>query len=125
MARDEEYQRETREKIFGGTSWDSGPRVQSDQFLEWVADEKIFGVEHNGSQFYATYQFDRDGLPLPIIKEILQVLGDEDPWAIAAWFHFPNSWIAQDSMPVAPRDVLGRHDEILQAARCRTGTYVA
>lgn len=125
MVRDEAYERETREQIFSGTTWDSGPRVESEQFLQWVADGKIFGVEHNGSQFYAMYQFDRDGLPLPIIKEILQLLREEDPWAIAAWFHFPNTWVTQDSMPAVPNSILGRHDEILWAARCRTGTYVA
>jgi hypothetical protein len=125
MTREEEYHRETREQIFGGTTWVPGPRLESEQFRQWVADGKIFGVEHNGSQFYAAYQFDEDGLPLPIVKEILQLLRGEDPWAIAAWFHFPNSWVAQDSMPVAPNAVLERHDEILHAARCRIGTYVA
>jgi len=125
MARDEAYQRKTRRQIFNGSTWESGTHVKSEQFLQWVADGKIFGVEHDGSQFYATYQFGENGLPLPIIKEILQLLREEDAWAIAAWFHFPNSWIAKDLMPVAPRTVLGWHDEILRAARCRTGTYVA
>jgi hypothetical protein len=125
MGRDEAYQRETREQIFGGATWNSGPCVQSEQFLQWVSDGKIFGVERNGSQFYATYQFDGDGSPLPIIKDILQLLRGEDPWTIAAWFHFPNPWIIQDSVPAAPNAVLGRHDEVLRAARWRTGSYVA
>jgi hypothetical protein len=71
------------------------------------------------------YQFDEDGIPLPVIKEILQLLRDEDPWSIAAWFHFPNSWVTQDSMPVAPNLILGQRNEVLRAARCRTGTYIA
>jgi len=125
MTSEKEYQIETREQILGGATWVPGSRLESEQFRQWVADGKIFGVEHNGSQYYAVYQFDEDGLPLPIIKEILQLLRGEDAWEIAAWFHFPNSWVAQDSMPVAPNAVLERHDEILQAARCRIGTYVA
>jgi hypothetical protein len=125
MARDEAYQRETRDQIFGETTWDSGPRVESEQFLQWVADGKIFGVERNGSQFYAMYQFDGDGLPLPVIKEILQLLRDEDLWAIAAWFHFPNPWVTQDSMPAVPNAILDRRDDVLRAARWRTGSYVA
>jgi len=125
MTHDEAYQIKTRKQIFNGATWESGTHVESEQFLQWVAEGKIFGVEHDGSQFYATYQFDGNGHPLPIIKEILQILREEDAWAIAAWFYFPNSWVAKNAMPVAPSAVLGWHDEILRAARCRTGTYVA
>jgi hypothetical protein len=125
MTHDQAYQRKTRKQIFNGSTWESRPNVKSQQFLQWVADGKIFGVEHDGSQFYATYQFDENGLPLPIIKEILQILREHDAWAIAAWFHFPNPWIAKNAIPIAPSAVLGWHDEILRAARCRTGTYVA
>lgn len=49
--------------------------------------------------------------PLPVIREVFKASGDvADSWALAAWFHYPNAWIAgPDGVPAAPKDALGRH----------------
>lgn len=65
--------------------------------------------------------------PLLVIREVLEAFGDvADPWMLAAWFHYPNAWIAGvDGAPVAPKDALDRHDDVVLAARKRRTSYVA
>lgn len=91
---------------------------------DWKRRGRIFGVTGNdGKEYYPRYQFDMNYQPLPLIKEILTALGEKnDPWAIAAWFHFPNGWItarhADAALPLAPKDALAdRRDAVLLAAR--------
>lgn len=125
MDSNEMHRTETRERVLHGTVWFSEPLTQSELFRQWEAEKRIFSIEHNGVKSYAQYQFDGNGIPLPIIKEILQHLHREDPWAIAAWFQFPNSWISQGQSPESPRDALNRRDDVLRAAKRNAGSYVA
>ena len=71
--------------------------------------------------------------PLPIIKDLLKAFGEvADPWVLAAWFHFPNAWIARPGgagrvrrTPMAPKDALDQREAVLNAAAQRQASYVA
>lgn len=108
----------------------SSPADKTQPAGEWKGRGRIFGVISDGKEYFAGYQFDATGQPLPVIKEILDMLGPvADPWKIAAWFHFPNGWISgtgeREGQPVAPLDALDRREAVINAARHRLGGYVA
>ncbi|KQZ35126.1 MULTISPECIES: hypothetical protein [Telluria group] len=95
---------------------------------ELERQRRIFSVERDGAHYFARYQFNAHLEPLPVVREILVRLVLVESWAIAAWFHFPNGWIPLDDAgksPVAPKDVLNRREELLQAAEKYRSTYVA
>ncbi|MDO5947133.1 hypothetical protein [Burkholderia cepacia] len=106
------------------------PANKAQPASDWKRRGRVFGVTFNGKEYFAGYQFDAMCQPLPVIKDILEALGPvEDAWKIAAWFHFPNGWIAgrgvHEAEPVAPRDALDRRDDVVEAAHHLHGEYVA
>jgi hypothetical protein len=108
----------------------SPPADTTQPAAEWKSRCRIFSVTCDGQDYFAGYQFDATGQPLPVIKDILGALGEvRDSWKIAAWFHFPNGWItgtgANESQPVAPMEALDRPDAVVGAARRSRDTYVA
>jgi hypothetical protein len=107
----------------------SPPSNKSHPASDWKRRGRIFSVSLDGKEHFARYQFDSMYQPLPIIKEILQEIGEvADTWKIAAWFHYPNGWIADakdGDKPVAPKDALDRRDDVLGAARRMHGSYEA
>lgn len=95
---------------------------------DWRRQGRVFAVVYEGTEYFPRYQFDDAYEPLPVIKDILQALGEVDAWTFAAWFHYPSGWIADavdGAKPVAPKDALNRRDDVLAAARRTRGTYVA
>lgn len=136
MSIDDQYIQATQELLFRAEEWltaddlDRRLRATGSSLcaLESEKQGRIFGVEHKGVHYFASYQFNPSGEPIPIIQEILQRLGHSSCWAIAAWFRFPNSWIspsAPEASPVCPKDALDRRDEVLLAAEKFGRTYVA
>ena len=108
----------------------SPPPNKSQPANDWKRRGRIFSVSHGGRDYFARYQFDEVFEPLPIVKPILEALGrGRDSWAIAAWFHFPNGWLAKSvggaSKPVSPKDELNQPDAVLAAARRHASSYVA
>ncbi|NTY38078.1 hypothetical protein [Burkholderia diffusa] len=96
----------------------------------WERCGRIFSVSIDGTDYFAGYQFDSMSQPLPIIKDILDALGPiADSWKIAAWFHFPNGWIAgtgdHEDQPVAPMDALDHRESVINAAKHLHETYIA
>ena len=102
-------------------------RNKSQPASDWKRRGRIYGVSHGGREYFARYQFDAMYEPLPVIREVLGAFGDvADPWVLAAWFHYPNAWIAGlDGAPMAPKDALDWHDAVVHAARQRHASYVA
>ena len=96
---------------------------------KWHRQRRIFSVYYHGKEYFAKYQFDAQGRPLPAIRAIIDAFGEcSDTWVLAAWFHFPNGWLpSQGSCTslVAPKHVLDRALEVVDAARKRHGTYIA
>ena len=107
----------------------SPPAQKSHPASDWKRRGRIFGVPYGGQEYFARYQFDEAYQPLPVIKEILRAFGEvSDSWKIAAWFHFPNGWLAQPGTvgkPMAPKDALDRRDVVLAAVAKPHGSYVA
>lgn len=125
MNSDEMHRKDTCEHIFRNGIWRTGSPVQLAPYLQWENEGRIFSVEYNGQKYYACYQFDEKGAPLPFLQEVLQHLHCTDSWSIAAWFYYPNSWIANGNSPTAPKDALDRKYDVIRAAMCSRGTYVA
>ncbi|HTZ59216.1 MAG TPA: hypothetical protein VMB49_14005 [Acidobacteriaceae bacterium] len=99
---------------------------------DWKRRGRIFSVSFGGKEYFPRYEFDAAYQPLPVIRELLAAFGTvADSWKIASWFHYPNSWIAEAGpkgkgvTPVAPKDALDRHDDLMKALAKRKGTYVA
>ncbi|SIT50344.1 conserved hypothetical protein [Paraburkholderia piptadeniae] len=106
------------------------PANKAEPASDWKRHGSIFSVSIGGKEYFAGYQFDIMCQPLPVIKEILDVLGPiADSWKIAAWFHFKNGWILgtgeRAGQPVAPMDALDRRDSIVNAAKRMDRTYIA
>lgn len=125
MRNDTHHRDEIREAIFRSSTWLPDESQEIELLRSWEAGGRIFSVEYKGRRYYAAYQFDVDGTPLPIIGEVLLRLHSKNPWRIAAWFHFPSSWICDDAGPVAPKNAVSRSAEILKAANQAGGTYIA
>lgn len=106
------------------------PSNKAQPASDWKHYGRIFGVSISGKEYFARYQFDAMGQPLPIIKEILNVLDPvADSWKIAAWFHFKNGWIPgtgeYEEQSVSPMDALDRRETIIDAAKHMRATYIA
>jgi hypothetical protein len=132
---EEDRRRATMQAIFDENEWLTAEMINALQpslpsntpwpASDWKRHGRIFGVSLRGEEYFARYQFDAKYQPLPIIEDILKALGPvADPWKVAAWFHFPNGWIAAESA-VAPKNALNRVEDVLAAARKRRGSYVA
>lgn len=97
---------------------------------DWKRRGRIFSVNYGGKEMFPRYEFDATYQPLPVIKEILTAFGDvADPWTLAAWFHFPNRWLANRGAKgmdaVAPKDALDAGAAVVNAASKRLNGYVA
>lgn len=136
MSTDAEHILITRDIIFQNDIWisldDLDYRLReinsSNSASDMQVQGRIFGVHLNGIHYFPAYQFSANWEPLSIIPEILARLGQSNCWAIAAWFHFPNSWISPSipgQIPVSPKTALNRRHEVLLAAENSKGTYFA
>ncbi|MBI6549824.1 hypothetical protein [Xenorhabdus lircayensis] len=81
----------------------------------WKKAKKIFAISVKGKDLYPQYALDEGGLPIPIIKSIIEVFdGKKTSWGIAIWFSTSNSWLGKEK----PKDVLmSRPNDVLNAAR--------
>ncbi|TCK32859.1 hypothetical protein B0G84_8765 [Paraburkholderia sp. BL8N3] len=132
-------QQKTMKAVFHDDQWltadminrlqTSPPANASHPASDWKRRGRVYSVTYDGKEYFARYQFDALCQPLPIIKEVLNAIGEvADSWKLAAWFHYPNGWIADakdGSRPVAPKDALDRRDDVLAAARRMKGSYEA
>ncbi|CAD0330829.1 hypothetical protein [Xanthomonas hortorum] len=105
----------------------SPPANKNHPASDWKRRGRIYSVDMDGKDHYASYQFDVMGRPLPIIKDILAALGSiPDSWSIASWFHYPNGWIAgRNGSAVAPKEALDRPADVIKAASKRLRSYQA
>jgi hypothetical protein len=131
-------QRRTMQRIVEETTWVSAEQIRKRlrkrvaPTADWKRRGKIFGLKIGEREFFAAWQFGEDNKPLPVIADALKALGPiADPWKIAAWFHFPNTWLAKPqgarskSVSRAPKDCLEQRGALLEAATKRNASYVA
>lgn len=106
---------------------DAPPKSKSQPASDWKRRGRVFSVSRGGREYFARYQFDAMYEPLPVVREVLEAFGDvADPWVLAAWFHYPNAWLAGgDGGALAPKDALDRRDDVVRAALKRRTSYVA
>jgi hypothetical protein len=52
----------------------------------WRVEGRVFGVPTKGTLRYLGFQFDDQGEPLPVMSEVLAVLGGWPAWQVATWF---------------------------------------
>jgi hypothetical protein len=79
----------------------------------WKAQARVFAVPYQGQDRFPAFQFDADGKPLPLIKQVLEVLpANRTPWQTAFWFVSSNSWLGGP----APQERLDDAAAILEAA---------
>lgn len=95
----------------------SGAEVKNPSGLanRWKRTKKIFAVTIDGKDLYPAYALDIGGQPLPLIKKIIELFGEtKTPWALAAWFGSPNSWLNN----AKPKDLLTSNPKrVLEAAQ--------
>ncbi len=61
---------------------------------DWRKARRVFAVEHQGRTLFPAFQFDAEGKPLPVIREVLAALGDRHfGWPTALWFTASNGWL--------------------------------
>jgi hypothetical protein len=56
----------------------------------WKKEGQVFGVPYQGDTVYLSFQFDKAGQPLPIVREVLAALNGWSPWDVAEWFVLRN-----------------------------------
>lgn len=94
-----------KELVMGGTRWLTAEDMPSHAvpLLErWLEQGRIFALEHEGVQVFPRYAFDSTGKPVPVLKDVLNVLAGHSPFQIAAWFESPSAYLSAKR----PREVL-------------------
>jgi hypothetical protein len=67
----------------------------------WRTERRVFAVAWGGEVRYPAFQFDDDGIPLPVIKLVLGVLGHvASGWQVALWFSTPSPHLPRHERPV-------------------------
>jgi DNA-directed RNA polymerase specialized sigma24 family protein len=81
----------------------------------WKSDGRIFAVTHQGTPTFPGFQFSPEGQPLPVIAELLAILGaSHSGWELALWFIGSNGWLARRR----PVDLLlTEPDRVIAAAK--------
>ena len=142
LVEDRMRRQQTLNAVLAGTEWLTAEQINALQPVppanrslpasDWKRRGRVFAVNHGGRELFARYQFDAGGQPLPVVKDILAAYGEvADLWALAAWFHFPNAWLARPRRaggadePLAPKDLLDDGAAVVHAASQRLRSYVA
>lgn len=143
LVEDRVHRMKTLQQVFAEGDWLTAEQInalqaeppanKSHPASDWKRRARIFSVNYGGKEYFARYQLDALYQPLPIIKDLLKAFGEvADPWVLAAWFHFPNAWIARPGgagrvrrTPMAPKDALDQREAVLNAAAQRQASYVA
>lgn len=81
----------------------------------WLAEGRIFGVEHLGARAYPAFQFGTDGQPRPVIQRVLRAFEPYglDGWETALWFTTASGWL-DDRRPVEL--LVTAADDVVEAA---------
>lgn len=88
----------------------------SSQPNRWKRKGEIFAVSYKGTDLFPIFGFElKQGVkPLPVMKELLEILRDKSDWQKAFWFSSVNSYLSDK----APKELLrSKPDAVLNAAR--------
>ena len=85
----------------------------SEPASRWKKERKTFALRIQRRDLYPAFQF-QDGMPRPVIKEVLAVLpAGMTSWQKAFWFASGNGWLDGDE----PQQRLDHGEQVLDAAR--------
>ena len=85
----------------------------SEPASRWKKEGKTFALRIQRRDLYPAFQF-QDGMPRPVIKEVLAVLpAGMTSWQKAFWFASGNGWLDGDE----PQQRLDHGEQVLDAAR--------
>lgn len=59
-------------------------------------------LDHEGAQVFPLYAFNSVGEPVPVLKDVLNILAGRSPFQIAAWLESPSAYLNAKR----PREVL-------------------
>jgi hypothetical protein len=93
----------------------SSPAKRSRVVYRWRRESRIFSVTYRGVPLYLGFQFDDDGQPLPVVQQVLELIGAWDEWDIALWFVRSNPTLDRH----APVELLTREAERVVRAAAR------
>jgi hypothetical protein len=93
----------------------SGARNKAALAARWRKERRVFAVPWGGELLYPAFQFDEGGTPLPVVKLVLEALGDAtSDWQTAIWFSTPSPYLPPDDRPFR---LLGDPERLVAAAR--------
>lgn len=114
----EEFLSRVAIKTFEDVARDAGiyPTDAYNIVNEWRSTHRIISVRHRNAEWYPAFQFDAQGQPRPVIKEILEILhrdAELTDWDIALWFAGDTGWLDGKT----PMECLDSHrDHVFRAA---------
>lgn len=87
----------------------------------WKRTGKIFAVPYDGTNAYPSFQFDRDGTPIPLMSKVLEMLpADMTPWQCAFWMTSPKADLGGDT----PADCVQKDDDRVLSVAAKEGVSV-
>lgn len=94
---------------------------------DWLEQGRIFAVSYEGQDHVARYQLDGDYKPWPVVADVIRAFGPgADPWSLAAWFSYPNGWIAAEGgQPLPPSCAVDCPYAVRSALAKRGASFVA
>ena len=79
----------------------------------WKKDRRVFAVTYQGQDRFPAFQFDADGRPRPVVRDVLAVLPTVmSAWEVVFWFVSSNTWLGGPP----PRDHLDDIAALVEAA---------
>ena len=79
----------------------------------WYAESRLLRVEHNGIAYYPSFQFDDQGKPRPIMRNLLGARAPAwSDWEFALWFTASNGWLSGQH----PLELLDKNPKAVLAA---------
>ncbi|MEU7830552.1 MULTISPECIES: hypothetical protein [unclassified Nonomuraea] len=97
------------------TSLLAAPAYRPDDVLDGHDPNLVRLSAGDGTTRVPAFQFDADGLAIPVVLLINRLLDvDDDPWGVAGWWLYGNAWLG-----AAPAELLGadRDDDLVAAAQ--------
>jgi len=120
---------ETHADIFAEGEWLTVEQLVAmrTEACDWLEQGRIFAVSYERQGHIARYQLDSDFKPWPVVAEVIRGFGpDADPWSLAAWFSYPNGWIAAEGgQPLPPSRAVDCPYAVRSALAKRGVSYVA
>lgn len=76
----------------------------------WSREGKVFGVPLGARTVFPAFQFNREGQPYPVVRDVLAALPRDDmsPWAVGLWWYASNPELPGRARPA---ELIGTPDE--------------